>query len=399
MATVTPWPVFRGRRVLAIAGGAAVLGLGGTAIGIAIDPRRALLGYLTAYVTVAAIAIGALILLLIGHAANARWPAPLRRVHESLTVVFPVLAVLFVPIAPGVTDLYVWASPSALSPHDRHLIELKSAWLDPAGFVIRSAIYLAVFAIAAEVLRRRSLRRDAAPPADADVAVARDRRFACAMLPLVGLATTFAAFDWVMSLQPTWVSSMFGIYYFAGGFGAGIALLAIIAWRARVAGITAGAITPHHFHALGRLLLAFVVFWTYAAYFQGFLIQIADRPSEVTFYIARTRHGWDVVLWAILILHFALPFALLLPRRVKLRPRYLAAVATIVLAGHVLDMYWLVVPSAGGPPLEIWWIDLAALVGVAGACVAAAAWRQRGVQAIAAGDPYLADGIQYASPT
>ena len=238
---------------------------------------------------------------------------------------FPVLAVLFVPIALGLEHVYVWADPPAdLSAHERHVLHAKAGWLNAPGFVIRSVLYLAVFAIAAEVLRRWSRARDGVVPgADAEAEQRRFRMFAAAMLPPVGLAITFAAFDWLMSLQPSWFSSMFGVYYFAGGFGAGIAVLAILA-RHLYATTVPGTITPHHFHALGRLLFAFVVFWAYTSYFQGFLIQIADRPNEVTFYLVRLRGGWDLVLWAVLIAHFALPFLLLLPRRLKLRPRYVS---------------------------------------------------------------------------
>src|SRR5262249_22193896 len=145
-------------------------------------------------------------------------------------------------------------------------------------------------------------------------------------------------------------------------------------------------ITPNHFHALGRMVLAFVVFWAYTAYFQGFLIQIANKPIEVTFFIARTQHGWGTVLWAIIVAQFALPFALLLPRAAKFRASYPAAVSVIVLAGHVLDVYWLVLPVAGGSMLTV--SDLAAPIGIVGACIALAAWRQRGLPIVPIGDPF-----------
>jgi hypothetical protein len=396
MAPVTEVPRFAGGRVLAIAGLVGLAGLVATAIGIAIDPGRALLGYLAAYAAVAAIAIGALVLLLIGYATNARWLAPLRRLQEAIAGVFPALAVLFVPIALGLDRIYVWADPPAdLPEHERALIAAKQAWLDPAGFVVRTAVYLAVFLVAAELLRRWSRRRDGALPAgDPEDAMRRERVFAAAMLPPVGLALTFASIDWLMSLQPTWLSTMFGVYFFAAGFSAAIAVLAIVA-----AGTRAPiGLSGNHFHALGRMLLGFVVFWAYASYFQGFLIQIANRPSEVTFYLARTRDGWQLVLWAVVIARFALPFFLLLPRAWKHRPGYVAAVGGIVLVGHALDMLWLVVPSAGSSQSASW-IDLAALVGIAGACTAFAAWRQRGVPVVAAGDPLLAAGHRYESPT
>jgi len=331
----------------------------------------------------------ALIVQLIGHAANTRWFAPLRRVIEAPTLVFPVLILLGLPIAIDVDWLYPWVD------HPRHVTR---NWLEPTAFALRGALYLAVFTFAAELLRRWSRRRDAAPAPipDDEEAVRRERMAGAVLLPPVGLAITFASFDWLMSLDRTWYSTMFGVYVFAGGFSAALALIVVLARRHY--DHVPGALTGNHFHALGRLLLAFVIFWTYTAYFQGFLIQIADKPVEITFYVARTQGGWTGVLWAVLALHFALPFLLLLPRRPKFRPRYLAGVALLVLAGHVLDFYWIVVP-ASGEPLAPWWADLAALVGIAGTCVAFAAWRMRGVPVVPTGDPFLATGIRYASPT
>lgn len=388
MATLTSRRALSGAIVLAI------LGLGATAVGIALDPDRALLGYLAAYSVVASTAIGALVFLLIAYATNARWLAAVRRVHEAISLVFPLLAILFIPIAIGVRRIYLWADPPPnLSQHSRELLAAKHAWLNDTGFIIRGFIYLAVFIIASEVLRRWSRRRDNVEPAgDAEDVLHRDRVFASAMLPPVALALTFAAIDWLQSLQPEWVSSMFPVYFFAAGFSAGIAILSIAAAQVRVP----LSLTPNHFHALGRMLFAFCVFWAYASYFQGFLIQIANRPGEVAFFVPRLRDGWDVVLVAIVLARFALPFFLLLPRSWKYRPRFVASMAGIVFVGHVLDMFWLVLPSAQA---ALSWVDIAALVGMLGACVAFAAWRLGRAALVAEGDPFLPAALRYESPT
>ncbi len=371
------------RRVWQIAGLTALVALAISVVAIALDPAAALLAYLAAYATVASIAIGALVLLLIGYATNARWLAALRRVHEAIVLVFPILAVLFVPIALGVRWIYVWAD---------HPVPVKQAWLNPAGFIIRSALYLAVFIIAAEVLRTWSRRRDGTVPAgDPEAVIRRERVFAAATLPPVALALTFAGIDWLMSLEPLWVSSMFPVYFFAGGFSAAIAVLAIVAAIVRVP----LSLTGHHFHALGRMLFAFVVFWTYTAYFQGFLIQIANRPSEVSFFVARTRDGWGSVLALVVAARFVLPFFLLLPRTLKHRPAYVAMVAAIVLGGHVLDVSWVALPSAAGTV----WLVVAPVVGIAAACVAFATYRASRAPLVASGDPFLPAALRYESPT
>lgn len=396
---MAPVTTFRGGRLLVALLAIGVLGAIGVVVGVVLAPARTLLAYTAAYTYAVSIAVGALILLMIGYAANARWMAAIRRVHEIVCLGFPALAVLFVPIALGLGEIYVWADPPAELPeHEAHLLHLKAGWLSGPFFVVRAIVYLAVWIVAAELLRRWSRRRDGAPiPADGEAALGRERAFASAMLPAVGLAVTFAAFDWLMSLQPTWYSSMFGVYVFAGGFVAAIGLVAVLAFAAMRRDAVAGAIGPNHFHALGRLLFAFTVFWAYTAYFQVFLIQIANRPEEVTFYLARTRGGWTPVAWVIAIGRFVLPFFLLLPRRLKFRGAWVAGVATWILVVHFIEIYWLVLPVAG--PFTPHWIDLAALAAVVGLTAALCAWRQRDVALVADGDPFLPEGTRYASPT
>lgn len=377
--------------------GAVVLGIVGlvvTAVGIAVEPTRALRAYLAAYAVVSSTAMGALVLLLIGYACNARWLAAVRRLQEATSLVFPLLAVLFIPIALGIYHLYPWADPPPdLSAHERTLIAAKRAWLNPTGYLVRSVVYFAIFIVASELLRRWSRARDGQVPAgDPEDVLRRDRMFACAMLPPVGLALSFAAVDWFMSLEPTWTSSMFPVYIFSAGFSAAIAVLSIAAAQVRIP----LSLSPNHFHALGRMLFAFCVFWAYSSYFQGFLIQIANRPVEIAFFLPRTRNGWGLVLVAVVVARFALPFFLLLPRSLKLRPRYVATIAGIVFIGHVLDMLWVVVPSDGA---GLSWVDLAAIVGMLGACVAFAAWRLGGASLVADGDPFLPAALRYESPT
>ena len=360
---------------------ALIVGLAGAvavAIGIAVDPERTLAAYLVAWTTCVTIAAGALAVMLIGYAANARWPAAIRRISETITLGLLPLAVLAIPLLVFAADVWPWVEPSPET-------AAKRAYLSLAPFGVRTTIYLAILVISAEVFRAWSRRRDRVPSAALD----RERRVGSALLPVLGLTLTFAAFDWLMSLQPAWFSSIFGLYVITGALSAGLAMTIVLA-RGRV------PIRPDHFHAMGRLLHAFVILWVYIAFFQAFLIVIANRPDEVTFYIARSTDGWRWITAAVVILQFALPFPLLVPRRLKFRPRFVAGIGVMLLVAHYLDMWWLVLPVHGAPIPS--WTDAAALCAVAGLTTAACAWRARGVPLLPSGDPHLAEGLAYTSP-
>ena len=390
---------FSGGKVIAVSLIVAIVGFALCGVGLAVDPRRTWHAYLSAYAFAASIAVGGLVLLMAGYAISARWMAVPRRLIEAVTMALPALAVLFIPIVIGAAELYPWHSPNPdLADHVHHLIHHREAYLNLPGFIARAALYFAIWMAAAELLRAWSVRRDdrGVPPGDPRDALTRERNLSTVMLPAVGLAITFAAIDWVMTLEPAWFSTIFGVYYFAGGFVASIALVTLLAARARRRDDMAEIITRHHFHALGRLLFAFVIFWAYAAFFQAMLISIANKPEEVEFYLARTEGAWSVFIYILVLGHFAAPFLALLPRRVKMRPRAMVIASCWILAMHAIDVHWLVVPRAGLAVIH--WVDFAAQAAVLGVVIAFAAWRQHGVAVVAANDPMFADGRRYRSP-
>jgi hypothetical protein len=397
-------PPFRGGRTLGVSLVLAVLGFGVLGYGWSSARTQALFAYLVAFAFVAALALGALIFLMIGYVVGATWSVVLRRLNEAVVAVFPALALLFVPIAAGLPHLYSWIDPArAFSGQQLLLLRHKAAYLNATGFLVRSGFYLLLWTLAASWLGRASRARDAravttAESLDPDDVHASERRFSAAFLPLVALSLTFASFDWLMSLQPLWHSTLFGVYYFAGGFVSSFGLLAMLAYLAQRSSVGRALIRPAHFHALGRLMLGFTIFWGYCAFFQALLIQIADKPQEVTFYTARLLPGWRGLSWSLAVVRLALPFVLLLPRACKFHPGAMALLGSLLIAGEYLDVLWLVSPVQGParPVLDIW--DVAALFAVGGSAVAFAAWRQQGRPWVPQGDPKLELSVAYRSP-
>lgn len=370
--------------VLAIA--ATLAGAALLALGFVVDPRQAMFSYLAAWVFAASIAVGALFWIAIAHATNATWMVVLRRRAEDVTSALPLLAALSLPVLVGLRALYPWARPeSGWDDAMREAVLPKHAYLNAPFFTGRAIFYLASWVVIAELLRRLSRRGGAD-------AAGKQRAVAAVSLPILGFTFTFAAFDWLMSLDPTWSSNVFGIYLFGGGFGAAIGLLCFVSFGPLASRIR--ETTADQSHALGRLLLAFVIFWTYIAFCQYLIIWIADVPGEVGWVHLRTTGSWGELAVVLAVVHFFLPFFSLLSRGVKRRPAVVAWLGAWLVLAHFLDMHWVILPElhAGFHPH---WLDLAALLFVGGASVLIATLRARGEPSMPVGDPRLEAGLHY----
>lgn len=383
-----------GRRLIVIG---LVLGVGGavgTAVGFVLQPQRAFFSYLTAWTYVLSVVLGALVFLMAAHAMRATWPVAIRRVPEAITAAMPLVAVLFFPLLFGLRHLYPWTRPETFPPGEtRHLLEHKLVFMNAPFFSGRAILYLGVFTFAAFMLRRWSLRGDEGAASQASIA--RQQRLSAAFLPPVGLALTFAAFDLLMSLSPDWYSTMFGFYFFAGAFVGGLALITIVASAAAREGLLAG-LQRSHWYALGRLLFAFVVFWGYIAYFQFFIVWIANKPIEAHWFVDRVNGAQRAVSIFLAVAMFGFPFFALLPYGIKQRPGGLVVLSGWLLFAHYVDLHWLVIPArqSGG-----WFsaFDITALLAVGGLTLAFAVWRQRGLFMVPVGDPRLPRALEYHS--
>jgi hypothetical protein len=206
---------------------------------------------------------------------------------------------------------------------------------------------------------------------------------------------TAAAFDWQMSLDLNLASTIFGVYWFAGSFLCAVAVLVLAVVGAEKAGVLRGLVNASHYHSLGKLLLAFVVFWAYIAISQYLLIWIANIPEEVPWYILRGHGGWKALGVFLVVFQFAVPFFVLLSRNLKTSPRALGAVSVYLLVVHYVDVYWVVMPALHPEGPRPHFTDVTAVIGVGAAAVAFVLWRLRGRAAIPVGDPYLQESLRY----
>jgi hypothetical protein len=387
-------PYQGGRRLLGLATAAGAAGLALTLVGgLVFDARRALFSYLVAFVFWIGLALGALLLLGAFHASSARWPIVLRRFIETVPQVIPLFVVLFVPIALGMHLVFPWVDPHALSGELAHAVHNKIPYLNRTAFLARAAVYFGVWIVVAHLLRAWSVRQDTT----GGVALTKwQRRLGTGSLPFIALTFTFASFDWMMSLDPRFFSTIFGVYWFAGSFMGTFAIVIIAAAATRDDPTAFGHhMNREHFHSLGKFMLSFVAFWAYVAFSQFMLIWIADIPEEVPWYILRINGGWRWIAAFLALFHFVVPFFLLLSRDLKRDPRALSLVAAWLLFVHWIDVYWLIMPSFDAEGPRPWLFDLTALVGVGGAAVAFTILRMRGAATVPVRDPYLEDSLRY----
>ncbi len=314
--------------------------------------------YLVGYMGVLAVCLGGLFFVMLHHVTRAGWSVVVRRVAENLAAVLPLMLLLFVPILVGFDEIFHhWAHANhdafgnALAPTDPKydaVLAGKSGWLNKPFFIVRVFVYFAVWIALALYFRSQSIKQDE----NGDPAISlRLARVAAPGMLAFALATTFAAFDWIMAVDPHWFSTMFGVAYFSGGFMSFLAFAILLVQWLTSRGYLQGAVTVEHHHDLGKLMFAFMVFWTYANFSQYMLIWYANLPEETQWYQDRSQHGWGSIGTLLIVGHFFVPFALLMSRHVKRNPVGLAAAAIFLLVIHCFDMQYLILPSGVHAPV------------------------------------------------
>ncbi|HEY4320199.1 MAG TPA: hypothetical protein VGM77_03385 [Gemmatimonadales bacterium] len=355
---------------------------------LVLDPRASLNGYLVAFAAVVTVLAGALLQAMISYLTGAVWFTLLRRYNWMVVSIVWTVALLVLPLVIGVRSLYPWTSGPT-----RH-----SSWLAIPWFIGRTVLYVGSWIWLAERMLRLARQQDHAGAVGMAATTRSLRRWSGGGAIVVGLTLTFAGFDWIMSRDPTWTSTIFGIYLFAGGYLAALALIALLACTAPADSPLASAVSADQRGALGTLLFMAAIFWGYIAFSQFLIIWIGDIPADARWYVARGTGGWRALGYAVLVMEFALPFLLLLFRRLKRDRRALAAIAAIVLTGHLFDSYWTIGPAAPGEGFNQAWHAVLALLVVAALATLVLRHRRPLFDTLPMGDPDLDRAVAYRRP-
>jgi len=314
------------------------------AIGIfSFNFKHALAGIEIGIFTVLAISLGSLFWTMVFHALNAGWSITLRRQFENLAslVWIPALCLVliaFIEVAFGGV-LLTWLDPAVRE--GNHLLEVKAPYLNGPFFIVRVLIYAVCWITLSQLLLGWSRKADET----GDRSLGRKARFWSSFgIPVFAFSTTFCAFDFLMSLDYRFFSTMWGVYFFASCALGSASAVAIIMTLTKSAGRLQGVVTNEHFHDLGKLVFAFIVFWAYVSFSQYFLIWYSNIPEETMWFTARRAVGFDWLFKVMLLGHFALPFLILIWRPIKRSPKLLSIMGVYLLLMIALDMAWIILP-------------------------------------------------------
>lgn len=341
--------------------------LGGTMYGI----THALAAYHVGVMSCLAICLGCLFWTMAFHLTQAGWSVTVRRQFENVVSLLPVVAIMVAPVliielwTGG--HLFVWLNKSITG--DDPILVRKGTYLHPVFFTIRALVYFCVWSYLAWRLCGYSTDQDRT----GNKWLSNQARFTSAWgMPLFALSTTFAAFDWLMSVDYRYFSTMWGVYYFAGAAFSSIPLVVIILARLRAAGKLQGVVTEEHTHDLGKLMFGFTVFWAYIGFGQYFLTWYSNIPEETQFFLFRKLSGWQYLSMFLVIGHFFVPFYILLWRLPRRNVMLLSIMAVWAILCEILDIAWIVRPmvyaldASDKIHLERIWLDAAAIIGVYG---------------------------------
>jgi hypothetical protein len=348
----------RWRARAAIVGGiAAAL----SAVGFFVDHDQFYRSYLWSYIYVVALTVGPLAWLMLQYVTGGAWGLVVRRTCEAATRTLPLTLLMFVPVVIGINNLYPWAHKSFMDADGalRH----KEAYLNVPFFLVRAAIYFAGWMLLSWWLNRCSAIED---EQGHEAVHGKMSRAAAPGILFWGFSVTFMSIDWVMSADPKWFSTMFGLLFIASQGLTSMAFLITLMVALSSRRPMSEVLTPRHLHDLGKFLLALVMVWAYFSFSQFLIIWAGNLPEEIPWYQIRMNNGWGFVGLLLVLGHFALPFALLLSRDLKRNFKFLCAIAVFVLCMRCVDLFWIVMPTFKTQGLRVSWMDLTMPVGLIG---------------------------------
>lgn len=328
----------------------AVVGALAFAGGLSMDADRAWHAYLLSFYMFTCLGLAGLFFTALNQGVNAKWSIVVRRVAEGMTAYLPIAAILFIGVVFGQKHLYRWATGDFVGD------PAKAVWLSSQWVTVRGAVFFVIWLFFAKLLVGYSLKQDET----GDPKLSRKAiNWSIVFFPIFAGTFTIASFDWIMSLQDKFFSTMYGVYCFAGLFQSGLAVITLIFLAMKKEGGPLHAVaTPSHVKDLGGLLFAFTVFMTYIGFSQFMLIWYANMPEETFYFMQRTENGWYIIFLLLPLLKFVIPFFGLLGQAQKKNERWLKFICSVIIVGQFIDLFWLIMPTYSEHVVFPGWIEI-----------------------------------------
>lgn len=364
-----------------------------SAVGWYLNPPQFLHSYLFAFWFWLALTLGCLTILMVHYMVTGKWGYLARRPLEAGSRVLPLMAVLFFPILLNVPKLYSWANPTLVA--SLNLTHFKQDYLNARFWVIRAVVYFAIWFLWIYLLNRWSLQEDA--DGGSRSYFDRMRRLSGPGLVLFGFTVTYAAVDWIMSLEPGFFSTIYGMIFMVVPALLGVALVVLVLTAFSKYEPFSTLAEPKRFNDYGNLLLVFIMLWAYLQFDQFLIIWAGNLQDEIPWYVVRARGTWGGVAVALFLFHFAVPFLLVLQRAVTRRSRVLTGVCVLLVFMEAVDLYWMILPAFSPKGPQVSWLDFVTFLGIGGVWVAWFAWQLKSRPLLPLHDPRFEGALSVGS--
>jgi hypothetical protein len=357
-----------------------------------VDRERAIFNYLVTYMMIVSIGLGSLFLIALEYIAGADWSTPIRRIPEFFAGLLPLLFILVIPLLVFHHDLFHWAHEEAVA--EDKILQGKAPYLNITFFVIRTFVFIGLWSLFYWVMTRNSRKQDQSKD---QKLTTKNIRLAAIFIPVFALSITFTAIDFMMSLEPHWFSTIFGVYFFSGTVVAALAAITFVIVKLKEKDYFSPWMNDDHLFSLGALLFAFINFWAYIAFSQFLLIWYADLPEETFWFLTRWEGSWVFFSIGLIVIHFLVPYFALLTQPSKMNPKRLKFIAVWLLFAHLFDLFWLIMPNMGSMKTgyTFSWIDLVFPIAGIGIVILVFNYKTKKDNLIPIGDPKLKRGIDF----
>lgn len=369
--------------------GVGIIGIIASLVGYFINTEQFFFSYLTSFTFFTSFGLAALILVMVHHITRSSWGVVLRRIPEAFSSNLWIWAIFAIPVILGIHSLYHWSHEDAVATDK--ILAGKVPYLNEPFFIIRQVLYFSIWGWLGYRLHKTSVEQD--ETGDWGIQTLQ-RKISAPGILLFALTLAFASFDWLMSLDPHWFSTMFGVYFFAMSFQALFPLLILLVFFLHSKGLLKNTIGIAHIYDLGAWFFAFTIFYAYIAFSQFMLIYYANIPEETLWFYHRMEGSWAFISYSLILGRFVIPFLVLLNRSAKKNPRVLLVTSGLVILMHFIELYWIAMPVLSEHGIHFSWMDISTLLGLGGFFFALFFYRFKQHKMVPVNDPRLAESLQ-----